>query len=161
MDVYLQQSRYCVDFMLYRESHNLPRTEFSCKETSIVFAYSHGKSFVADNSFKFVLDIIRNKIMNKGCQARYVPVHLHEDMATVVPPCLQGTTYRIPEKVEDIIQRMYKVPMYTIEEQPILNTICLDQTCMESLQKAAASFLKLKHNDCDPANCVKVRFIGM
>ena len=49
--------------------------------------------------------------MDNGCKERYVPVHLHQEMATVVPPCLQGTTYRVPEKVEKVIQRMYKVPM--------------------------------------------------
>ena len=97
--------------------------------------------------------------MDKGCKARYIPVHIQQEMAEVVPPCLQGTTYRVPEKVEEIIQRMYKVPIYTLEEQPVLNTMCLDQTCMENLKKAAASFLKPKHNDCDLANCVKVRLI--
>ena len=97
--------------------------------------------------------------MEKGCKARYIPVHIQQEMAKVVPPCLQGTAYRVPEKVEEIIQRMYKVPIYTLEEQPVVNTMCLDQTCMESLKKAAASFLKPKHNDCDSANCIKVSFI--
>eukprot|EP00112_Aurelia_sp_Birch-Aquarium-sp1_P003826 Seg1430.19 transcript_id=Seg1430.19/GoldUCD/mRNA.D3Y31 product="hypothetical protein" protein_id=Seg1430.19/GoldUCD/D3Y31 len=108
-----------------------------------------------DNSFNFILDIIRNKIMDRECKARYIPVHIQQEVAKVVPPCLRGNAYRVPEKVEEIIQRMYKVPVYTLSEQPFVNTMCLDQTCMESLKKAATSFLKPKHNDCDSANCVK------
>ena len=112
---------------------------------------------ILDNSFKFILDVIKNKVISTGSKSRYIPIHFDKLPWQHVPVWLQGMTYRLPDKIEQIIQRMHNIQPYEISAIPFRNTLIVDEPRLEELKKAANLVSKSDHKECDVEHCRKVR----
>jgi len=108
-----------------------------------------------DNSFKFILDVIKNKVISTGSRSRYIPIHFEKLPWQHVPVWLQSMTYRLPDKIEQIIQRMHNIQPYEISAIPFRNMLIVDESRLEELKKAANLVSKSEHKECDLEQCGK------
>ena len=65
-------------------------------------------------------------------------------------------TYRLPDKIEQIIQRMHNIQPYEISAIPFRNMLIVDESRLEELKKAANLVSKSEHKECDLEQCGKV-----
>ena len=92
--------------------------------------------------------------MTTGSKSRYIPIHLTNSQN--VPIWLQGIPYRVPDNIEQIIQRMHNIQPYEILSVPLRNSINIDGAKLAELKKAVKLVLKPLHLECNVEHCNKV-----
>ena len=114
------------------------------------------------SAFNFVLNIIRNKIMQKGKKSKYIPVYIDPKKKEnpVVPAFLQTVCMELPSSLEKMIQRIHRIRPYELRKsvtiQAIENSIEIDDSTHSTLKSCASSILHSKHRECVSGLCSKV-----
>ena len=91
-----------------------------------------------------------------GSKSRYIPIHFDKNDSQNVPIWLQGVPYRVPDDIEQIIQRMHNIQPYEILSTPLRNSVILDAAKLEELKKAVKFVLLPEHLECNAEHCDKV-----
>lgn len=100
---------------------------------------------MADNSFKFILDVIKEKVWRTGSKSRYIPIYFDESELHHVPVWLHGVACQVPDDTENILRRIFSIQQYNIESTPKRNDIVIDQVRLDELKKATTCILEIKH----------------